>query len=334
MTYSTALRTKAPRAAALLIGLPLIITLAILAFAWPAARLQPRNIPVGIVGAPAARNQFVSAVSMAQPGKLALRHYSTVGSAQSAVKDRDIYGAFVVSAGRLQILDASAAGPVVAQFLGQVGHTVAAHRSVPGAPPVAVTTIDVVRLSSNDAKGSIFSSALLPITICGLIAAAAAGLVIRVGSLERHLASLTAVAALAGAGMYLVVQGWLGALPNDPIADWASLSLIVLAVSAATAGVIALLGAAGLGVAAAVFVFVGNPFSGVTSAPKMLPAAADHLGQWLPPGAGASLLRSTAYFGDNAAGDHVAVLLAWALAGFAAIVLARVRAARSGAGQA
>src|SRR3954453_20006132 len=30
--------------------LPLLIILAVLAFAWPAARIQPRNVPLGVVG--------------------------------------------------------------------------------------------------------------------------------------------------------------------------------------------------------------------------------------------------------------------------------------------
>ena len=111
--------------------------------------------------------------------------------------------------------------------------------------------------------------------------------------------------------------------------------MTVLSLSAATAGLIALVGAPGLGVAATLFVFIGNPFSGITSAPNMLPGAVDHLGQWLPPGAGANLLRSTAYFGGNGAGGHVGVLVAWTLAGFAAIVIGhhapiRFAAARTG----
>ena len=66
---------------------------------------------------------------------------------------------------------------------------------------------------------------------------------------------------------------------------------------------------------------MGNPFSGVTSAPELLPDAIKHLGQALPPGAGANLLRSTAYFDGHGAAAHLAVLLTWAVLGFAAIVI-------------
>lgn len=62
---------------------------------------------------------------------------------------------------------------------------------------------------------------------------------------------------------------------------WASLSLILLAVSAPAAGLIALLGTAGLAVSAAVMIVVGNPFSAASSAPELLPTAVGRIGQWL-----------------------------------------------------
>jgi hypothetical protein len=130
---------------------------------------------------------------------------------------------------------------------------------------------------------------------------------------------LTVISAGAGLGSYLVMQGFLGALPHEHLATWASLSLTLLAVSATTAGLIALIGPVGLGLSAALLIFIGNPFSGVTSAPQLLPTAVDYIGQWLPPGAGANLLRSTAYFNGNGAAGHLSVLIIWAVLGLAAI---------------
>jgi hypothetical protein len=84
-------------------------------------------------------------------------------------------------------------------------------------------------------------------------------------------------------------------------------------------------------------VFLGNPFSGATSAPELLPSAVDHIGRWLPPGAGANLLRSTAYFHGDGATSHVVVLTIWIVLGFAAIALGHhppIRFAAHSAGQA
>ena len=48
---------------------------------------------------------------------------------------------------------------------------------------------------------------------------------------------------------------------------------------------------------------LGNPLSGLTSAPELLPSGWGALGQWLPQGATATLLRSTAFF-DGAGATH------------------------------
>ena len=122
-------------------------------------------------------------------------------------------------------------------------------------------------------------------------------------------------------GAYLIAQSFLGALPHEHLATWASLALTLLAISASSAGLIALSGSAGLGLGAILMVFMGNPFSGATSAPQLLPDWVDHVGQWLPPGAGANLLRSTAYFDGNGAAGHLVVLVLWTVFGLTAIVV-------------
>jgi hypothetical protein len=93
----------------------------------------------------------------------------------------------------------------------------------------------------------------------------------------------------------------------------------VLAIGATAAGLIALAGPAGLGLSAALMIFIGNAFSGASAAPQLLPAAVGRIGQWLPPGAAVSLLRSTAYFGGHGASGHLTVLILWSVLGLAAI---------------
>jgi hypothetical protein len=61
----------------------------------------------------------------------------------------------------------------------------------------------------------------------------------------------------------------------------------------------------------------------------MLPSGWGTLGQWLPQGATATLLRSTAYFGGVGATTAIAVLACWTVAGTALIVIAAVRQGRS-----
>jgi hypothetical protein len=291
--------------------LPLMIVLAVLAFAWPAARIAPRDLPVGIVGTGRASEQVLTGLDRSDPGGFDVRRYADEASARAAIQHRDIYGAFAVSRGGITVLEASAASPSVAQLLSTVGQHLGSSR-----PAVS----DVVPLSAGDPRGLVLPSALLPMTICGVIMASVIGLVLGFRPAWRQIMALIVVSAAAGLGAYLIAQGFLGALPHEAVATWAALSLIVLAIGATTAGLIALIGAAGLGLGILLMIFIGNPFSGVTSAPELLPAPVGTIGQWLPPGAGASLLRSTAYFGGHGAVGHLTVLLVWIAAGLAAIV--------------
>ena len=327
--------------------LPLMIVLAVLAFAWPAARIAPRGLPVGIVGTGTASERVLAGLNRSEPGGFDVRRYADQASARAAIRDRDIYGAFVIGpgaardgggaardgggaardgSGAVTVLEASAASPSVAQLLSTVGQELGRNAGAPaqagGATPRAaqVRDVDVVPLPAGDPRGLVLPSALLPLTICGVIMAAVIGLVLAFRPAWRQIMALIVVSATAGLGAYLIAQGFLGALPHEAVATWAALSLTVLAVGATTAGLIALIGAGGLGLGVVLMIFIGNPFSGATSAPELLPAPAGAIGQWLPPGAGASLLRSTAYFGGHGAAGHLIVLIVWIVAGLAAIL--------------
>jgi hypothetical protein len=76
--------------------------------------------------------------------------------------------------------------------------------------------------------------------------------------------------------------------------------------------------------------FVGNPISGLTSAPELLPEPWGDIGRLLPPGAGASLLRSVSFFDGAGSTGPLWTLVARAVAGLALIALAgrRARTAR------
>ncbi len=70
---------------------------------------------------------------------------------------------------------------------------------------------------------------------------------------------------------------------------------------------------------------VGNPISGLASAPELLPKPWGTIGQLLPAEAGASALRSVAYFdGARVAGPRW-VLAIWAAAGLALTALGHFR---------
>jgi hypothetical protein len=84
-----------------------------------------------------------------------------------------------------------------------------------------------------------------------------------------------------------------------------------------------------------VLVFLcGNALSAAGSAPQLLPRPWGQVGQWLPPGAGATLLRAADYFNGARAGQPWAVLAAWAGAGIALVALSAARARSAASEQA
>ncbi|WP_406431246.1 ABC transporter permease [Streptomyces sp. NBC_00631] len=337
------------------VGLPIAITLAVMAFAWPAGRISPRDVPVGIVGTGPASQRAVEGLTHQKPGAFDFRLYPDQQTARSAIKNRDVYGAFAVSGDSITVLKATAASPSVAQLLTDVGQQLAdkatqqmaarqkaaeqkageqkaggAHstakthkQAAAGAEPsvqILVKGVDVVPVATADPRGVVFSSSVFPLTICGILIGAFVTMARGLARPRHRVLTLLVACAVAAFGVYLVAQGFLGALPHNHVATWAILSLDLLSVSATAAGLIRLLGPAGLGLSAALMVFVGNAFSGATSAPEMLPKGADHVGQWLPPGAGASLLRDITYFDGAADAGHLAVLALWSVCGLTAVM--------------
>jgi hypothetical protein len=94
-------------------------------------------------------------------------------------------------------------------------------------------------------------------------------------------------------------------------------------------GLGSLFGRVGLAVGTLLALLLGNPLSGLNSAPEMLPSGWGTVGQWLPQGATATLLRSTAFLEGAGATAAIAVLTCWAFAGATPIVISAVRRGRS-----
>ncbi|MER6346472.1 ABC transporter permease [Streptomyces sp. NPDC001595] len=291
---------------------PLIASLALWAFAWPAARTAPRDLPLGVAG-PAAATAQVEAGLTRQEGAFEIHRYADEAAARDAIEDREVYGAVVVTEQGPKLLTATAASPLVAQMLQQA---VSRQAAATGKP---VPTVDVVATPAEDPRGTGLNAAALPLTLAGI----AAGALVTLLGLRglRAVAALAGATALVGIAMTALAHSWLGFLTGDWWTEAGALSLTALAVAGAVAGLAALLGPAGIGVGAALVMLIGNPFSGAASAPEMLPAPAGTIGQWMPPGAGASLLRSVSYF-DGAAATGPALTLAWwTVLGLGAVLL-------------
>ncbi|SCD90595.1 hypothetical protein [Streptomyces sp. PpalLS-921] len=300
------------RAVAVILLVPLMVTLTLWAFAWPAARIAPRDLPVGVAGAGPAADQAQKRFEE-RGGAFEVHRYEDAAAARTAIQERAVYGAVVVTGEGPELLTASAASPVVSQLL-----TAAVSETAPAGTQVPVT--DVVAPPAGDPRGSVLGASILPLALAGV----AAGAVVTLLGLRGFRAALTlaGASALVGVVATAVAHSWLGALAGGWWTEAGAVGLTVLAIGSAVAGFAALLGTRGIGLGAVLIVLLGNSFSGVTSAPELLPDPVGTIGQWLPPGAGASLLRSVSFFDGNAAGGPALTLGVWVVLGLTAVVLA------------
>jgi hypothetical protein len=309
----------------------LVAAVALSAFAWSAARLAPRGVPVGVAGTA----KVAAAIGYRLDGlggKFDARTYGSEAAAVAAIRHREIYGAFVAGPGGLTVLTAPAASPAVATLLTKVGDEAGQHAAAGRAVPVRV--VDVVPADPNDPQGIVLDSAFLPLVIIGSLGGVMTWVAGRDGRRAGYPQAgvLLVKSALIGLVVVGIVQGWLGVIPGDWLTNAAVISLTVIAISSTVCGLGALLGAPGVALGGLVMVFVGNPFSGVSSAPQLLPSPAGTLGQFLPPGAGASLLRSSAFFHGYGSGAHLVVLAIWAGCGLTAVMASQaVRRRRASA---
>jgi hypothetical protein len=302
-----------PVAQAVLLAVAVVVLQALLVplFAGPAANLAPRDLPIAVAGPASATTALRDRLATVEPGAFEVTTLPDGAAADRALRDREVYAAFVLGPDGVALHTASAASPTVAALL-----TGAAQQL--GQP---VTVVDVVPTDADDPRGGGFASGFLPFALTSLLVGVALALLVR-GRTARlaGIATYTVLAGLVGAA---VLQFWLGVIPGTYAANAAAIGLLALAISGAVAGLGAMFGRAGVGLGALLVFVVGNPLSAVSSAPELLPQPWGAVGQWLPVGAGGTLLRSTAYFGGAGAGPALAALSLWAVVGLALVLLAR-----------
>jgi len=298
-----------PHVLGAVLGLTALLSLLLAAFAWPAANSAPHEVPLAVVApAPVAPQVEQGLAEALGPDAFDVTRVPDRAAAVSAIEDREVYGALVLEPRGTQMLTASAASPAVAQLLGQVA------TGLPVDPAArAPQVIDVVPLPADDPRGAGLAAGALPLVIGGI--AAAAVLTLRVRGTGRRLAGALAFAVAGGLAMTAILQLWLGSLEGDYWANSAVVTLAVAATATVILGMERLFGLAGLGLGAAVMLLLGNPLSGIASAPELLPSGWGAFGQLLPPGAAGTALRSVAFFDGAGASAPLLVLACWLVVG-------------------
>jgi hypothetical protein len=301
------------RATAIAVLVVTVQALLIALFAWPAINTAPRELPVVVAAPPPAAAALSQRLQTARPGAFAITTVADQAAADSALRDRHAYAAFILGPDGPTLHVASAAAPAVAQLLTQQAQALG-----DGAP---LPVVDVVPTDADDPRGAGFAAGFLPLVLTSM----AAGILLAAAVASRwaRLAGMGVFAALAGLVGGAVLQYWLDVLPGPYLANAAVIGLLALAVCATVTGLGALLGGAGIGLGVVLVFILGNPLSAVAAAPELLPQPWGQLGQLLPPGAGATLLRSTTYFDGAGATAAAWTLTAWAVTGLALLLAGR-----------
>ncbi len=283
-------------------------------FSAPAANLAPRDLPLVVAGpAPAAAAAIADRLAAERPGAFDVTVVPDAAAADRSLRDRTAYGAVVLGADGPALHVASAAGPTVAAMLSQAA----------AALGVTAPVVDVVPTSADDPRGAGFAAGFLPLALTGMAAGVLLALV--VAGRRGRLAGLVAFTGLAGLAGAAVLNLWLGVVPGGYWPTAVAVGLVSGAIAATVAGLGAVLGRAGVAFGALVVFVVGNALSAVGSAPELLPQPWGEVGQWLPIGAGGTLLRSVAYFDGAGAAPAAWTLAAYLVGGLVLVGLARTR---------
>ena len=267
----------------------------------------------------AASGQVADILEQHAPGAFAITYYPGEAALRDAIRNRDVYGGIsfgtdlMSPAKRLRkalLLIATGGSPMVAQMLTQIGNGIAQQAGVP------LRTEDLAPPTADDPRGAGLAASALPITLAGLLPAVALVLLLKREVWTRFAAAVV-FAAGAGTTIAALLRYVFDSIDQNIWGVAAGLTLGLLAAGLSMLGLGSLFGRVGLAVGALLALLLGNPLSGLNSAPEMLPSGWGALGQWLPQGATATLLRSTAFFDGAGATTAIAVLTCWAVAGAA-----------------
>src|SRR5207253_10437758 len=112
---------------------------------------------------------------------------------------------------------------------------------------------------------------------------------------------------------------------------WGVPTLFYLALGMPIGAFQVLVGAGGVGIGAVMFLVIGNPASGGSSAPELLPGFWREVSQLLPPGAATTAMRDVVYFHGHGMSMALLVLGLWVILGVAVVLTVNTLRTRSSA---
>lgn len=306
------------RATGIVVALTVVLAIVALAFALPAVHTAPHDVPIGAAGPQAAAGQIEATIEQHAPGAFAITYYPGEAALRDAIRNRDVYGGMAFGDDGRTLMIATGGSPIVAQALTQIADGIARQTGA------RVQIEDLAPPTVEDPRGAGLAASALPITLAALLPAIALVLVLK-REIWTRLTAMVVFSGISAVTIAALLRFVLGSIDQNFWGVTAGLTLGVLAAGLTIMGLGSVFGRAGLVVGALLALLVGNPLSGLNSAPEMLPSGWGQLGQWLPQGANATLLRSTAFFDGAGGAMPIIVLSCWVLVGAVLMVIAGLR---------
>ncbi len=308
-------KSPSPRRLFVIAGVAAVLTLVLtLSFGYADHNPTPHNVRIALSAPATVSAQLSVGLDRAAPGAFKVVDVSSPAAAIHSVNSQSTAGALAIPAsGSNTIVTAGAEGTLQQQVITKALTAASAqmHRGV--------SSLDVAPLSRGDRSGLssfVFGLGLLVPSVIGSILLFLLGSRLRLwwrvgaaatfallASLAGVLALDTVLGALTGAGLELIAVGFIGALS------------FVLTIAALQAVV----GLPGTGIAALLFVFIGNAISGGSVPVTFLPDGFRQLAPWLPNNAIVRAARDVIYFDGHDLGHPLLILAIWPLAALAVL---------------
>jgi hypothetical protein len=306
-------------------------------------KARPHHLPVGLVSPAAKRAAVIGLLS--RNDYFRVTDYATADDLITAIKRRDVYGGVDITGTEPHLFVASAGGTAAASLLrttyttvvqeqtadalaaiAQQGDTMKVGQAQDLNTPPAIT--DVVPLPSDDVNGVSLGFLTQALALGGTIASMGLGRLIPRAprSWRRGVAhvSILIVYAVGSAAVILWSMTWFGVGETADRGEMLGIfSLISLAITASTAGAVALFGPAGALIGGMYFT-LGTVISGASILPEFLPSFGRHLGENLPTGAGVQAVRDDLYFPAAPIREHLLVLGLYAGIGAVVVLITNI----------
>ena len=289
-----------------------VVLIALFSFfvVYPGHDPKPNDLPVAVVGTDAAAQRVVAGLKA--PGDdFSVVRVANEHAARAAIDNRGVYGALLPGSGR--VLVASAASLAASNVI------VAAAEHANGG---RIAVVDLKPLVRNDARNTTIVLTTIAVTVPGLLGAAVALFLAPALDVRRRIGLLALIAIAGGLVAMLIVRVAMGALPGSYPALAGVTAAGIFAFASWATALMLRVGTPGILLSFLLFLMLANPGSGAASAPQMLPDPWSWAGQLAPPGALATGLRNTAYFGAAGISKWLTVLLVFGLLGVVGIIVA------------